>query len=396
VTAPSRRPSRPVSLLALGMFGAFGVWVAILSVGFPDPWDPSRFQTVPDAAADWMAVRAAFDGVDPYLELDRLGTIYGIEVDPLPPGASNPRFPGGMLLLAPLLLVGVGNVTSLMTVVNLLTLGMSGWLLARWWGTLVPLMVLPPLAVTPPFVELVAHGPHIGPMTLGLVVAWRAAQRQRQEVAGLVAGALALVRGFPLLLLAAFWRGGRLRASVVGLGAFVALNLAGMAWFGITPSQVVRALSASSAVFGTDAHNASMAGMLVRIGVDYQVAVVAGGGLVLLAWLGVLRLVRDLDGAMAVTVPAMLLASPLSWPTYQYLLLPVVAWLAARGRRRSLILLGGVAVAGWWWWVRSGVAVSGVATFLLYLGFGVVAAIAARRSPAVTAGSGSAQAGSAA
>jgi hypothetical protein len=92
-----------MALLFLGC----GIWVARVVVDFPGSWDPDQFQTVPDAVADWLAVRAAFDGVDPYLELDRLGTIYGIEMDPLPPGAANPRFPGGILLLAPLLLVGV-------------------------------------------------------------------------------------------------------------------------------------------------------------------------------------------------------------------------------------------------------------------------------------------------
>lgn len=342
---------RGVVLLALAVFVVAGAGLAHVAVGFPDGWDPSRYQTLPDAAGDWLTTRASVDGVSPFLPVDELAARYDVPVDDLPPDAVHPRFPGALVLQLPLLMVSWSSVLSWMTAVNLLALALVGWWLWRWRGVTSVAIGLPFLVLTPLFLELVAHGGHVGPLVLMLTGAWWLASKQYEVAAGLLVGGLAVLRGFPLLLLPALWLSGRRAAAWWGAAAFLALNGAGMLAFDLGLAEVVSGMALGTGLFGPDVHNASVPGLLSRTGLSWELAVPIGMIAALGGWAwSVRRGRRSLDSMLGVTVPAMLLASPLSWPSYHLLYLPVFAWWVAanqvRTAKAAATIFGG-AYAGW-------------------------------------------------
>lgn len=355
------RPSGRLAAIATVAFVVIGVVFAHIAVGFPGPWDPDRFQTYPDAVADWLTTRAAFDGADPYQPVDQLADLYGVPIGDLPEDAIHPRFPGGLLVQAPLLLASWESVVSWMTVVNLSLLAVAGWALWRWRGAVAVPLALPILVLTPLFVELVAHGGHVGLLVILLIGAWWSAERDREALAGLLVALLGVLRGFPLLLIPALWIAGRRRAAVSGAAGFVVLNLVGLVLFDIGIGESVTAMASGSSLFGTDVHNSSIAGLLTRIGVGFSVAVPLGmaGALGWWAWL-LARRPQTVDSAMAVTIPVMVLASPLAWPSYHLLFMPVMACLLAHRQARQAGLLGGTAAGAYVVWHLTGVGVSGL------------------------------------
>jgi hypothetical protein len=350
------------SLIALGLaaFVVIGAWFAHVTVGFPGTWNPDRFQTYPDAVADWLTTRAAFDRIDPYQPVDDLAAIYGVPVDPLPPEAIHPRFPGAFFVQAPMLAASWEAIVSWMTVVNLLSLAAVGWIVWRWQGTSLLAWTLPVVILSPVFLELMAHGGHVGPLVLLLTGGWCLAATGHERAGGVLVGVMALLRGFPLLLLPALLLAGRRRAAVVGAGVFLGVNLIAMVALGIGAGDAWAGLTAASGLFGTDSHNASLAGLIAWLGVPFGAAAVAGLSVALAWWLWRVRGGGTLDELMVVTIPAMVLASPLSWPSYHLLFLPLAGVMAAMGRRRDVTIVGVAAGIGYVLWHTLGVAVSGL------------------------------------
>jgi hypothetical protein len=87
---------------------------------------------------------------------------------------------------------------------------------------------------------------------------------------------MALLRGFPLLLLPALWLAGRTTAAIAGASTFLGVNLIGMAAFGLGPADVWAGVTAGAELFGSDSHNASLAGILTRFGLPFGSAAVSG------------------------------------------------------------------------------------------------------------------------
>lgn len=347
-------------VVGLTAFLLLGAAFAHVTVGFPGSWDPSRYQTLPDAASDWLTIRAAVDGTSPYLPVDELAARHDVPVDDLPDAAVHPRFPGALVLQLPLLAVSWSSVLSWMTVVNLVALVFVGWWLWRWRGTRAVPLALPFLVLTPLFLELVGHGGHVGPLVLLLTAAWWLASEGNERSAGVAVGALATLRGFPLLLVPALWLAGRRSAAWWSAGVFLALNALGMAAFGLAPGEVASGLSAGAGLFGTDAHNASVAGLLQRFGMAYELAALLGLLGVLGWWAWSMRgRGRSLDRYVGITVPAMVLAAPLSWPSYHLLFLPVVAWWIAADRSRAAKLTAATAGGAYGAWHVAGTWISG-------------------------------------
>lgn len=349
-----------IVLLALAVFVVAGAAFAHVAVGFPDAWDPSHYQTLPDAAGDWLTTRAAVDGVSPYLPVDELAARYNVPVDDLPADAVHPRFPGALVLQLPLLMISWSSVLSWMTAVNLLALALVGWWLWRWRGVRSVAIGLPFLVLTPLFLELVGHGGHVGPLVLMLTGAWWLASERHGTAAGLLVGSLAVLRGFPLLLVPALWLSGRRTAAWWGAGAFLALNGAGMLALDLGPGEVVSGMAVGAGLFGPDVHNASAPGLLSRTGLSWELAVPIGMIAALGGWAwSVRRGKKTLDWMLGVTVPAMLLASPLSWPSYHLLYLPVLAWWIAADRARTAATAAAVAGGAYTGWHVAGTWLSG-------------------------------------
>lgn len=350
-------------ILAIGGFAAIAIVRAVLVLGFPGEYDPERFQTVPDATADVLVTQEAWDGGNPYRPIDEIAADRGVPVDDLPDGAVHFRFPAAFLVQAPLLAVPPEHAPSVAVVVNLLTLSLTAWWVWAWMGVPHIAYALPLLAITPMFLELLAHGPAVGMLTLLLTWTWWALSRDRSGQAAAGIGLLGVSRGFPLLLVPGAWMVGRRRAAWWSAGGFVVVDLVGMALLGVGPGDLLVASSDATAVFGPDVHNASLAGMLMRFGVGTSAAVIAGLVAVLLAWLLLQRNAGSVGATVELAVPAMLLASPLSWPTYHVLYLPWAASVLERGARRQMGAVAAVAASAYGlWWIR-GPDVSGPMAF---------------------------------
>lgn len=370
-------------IAAITVFLLVGAGFAHVAVGFPGSWEPDRYQTVPDAVGDWVTTRAAVDGVDPYLPIDELASRYGIPVDDLPSTAVHPRLPGALLLQLPLLLSPWRTVVSWMTIANLFALALVGWWGWRWRGEALVALGLPFLVLSPLFLELVGHAGYVGPMVVLLSGSWWLASRRIEWAAGLLVGALASLRAFPLLLLPAFWIAGRRRTAVWGSALFVLLNLAGMGVFDLGAADVTSGLTAGAGLFGTDAHNASLAGLLNHVGVPYPVGALVGLAVSLSWWAhAVAGRHGQLDDVLSVTVPAMLLASPLSWPSYHLFYLPVLArWLSGDRSKRAKVCVALTGLA-YTVWHLAGVAVSGAVSAIANVSFVGASSISDVDSPA--------------
>lgn len=383
---PAPSGTRGLVLLALVGFLVVGSVFANIALGFPGPWDPDRFQTYPDAVADWLVTRAAFDGFDPYRPVDDLAAEYAVPIGPLPDEAVHPRFPGAFLLQAPLLLVSWESVVAWMGAVNLLSLAASAWWVSRTWpeARLVALL-MPFLVLTPLFLELMAHGGHVGVLVLLLTGTAVAIDRASGRWAGVTSAVLGTLRGFPLMLIPALARMRLWRPALVGSLAFLTINVAGLMILGLSPQSVVAGLRSGSSLFGTDVHNASLAGMLARLGVPFQAAAPIGLVAVLAVWAVALRRPSSHRQVVLVTVPAMLLASPLCWPSYALMLIPWFGLALADRRRPAASVVIIVAALGFTAWALAGVAVSGVVGFLIAVVAFVAASVTDRGARSVPA-----------
>lgn len=336
---------------------AFLVAVAIAH-GYGAFNQPRPDAVTQDAVADWLVTRAAVGGVDPYTPVDRLGALYGVEFNPA--GVTSmghdrlihPRLPGAIVLQLPLLAVTANHVPLAAGLWSLVMVGVVLWQIGelvgiRPRGVLVALL---PLAVLHPFGKYaVAMGSEISTVTALIIGGWLAARRGRLSLSGAAIGLAAVLRVFPLLFLVTAWRRGNRRVATVGAAVFVLLNGVGSLWFGLSPAHVARSLSSSGDIWLTLPGNGSLAGLLAHVLPGPNLI----SGLVLVLAIGALGLwagpARGLDEAWAVTAALAPLASPLSWPSYDLLLLAPLALLLSERLRRPasvLLVLGALVVTG--------------------------------------------------
>jgi hypothetical protein len=127
-------------------------------------------------------------------------------------------------------------------------------------------------------------------------------------------------------------------------GVFVGLNLTGWWLVGLSPLEAIRLISIGGATWVYFPGNVSLVGLLARAGVGtLGCLLLIAIGLGLVAWFAVRR---PFDQAMALSLAAAVLLSPLSWLHYDVLVFPVVLvmWAALEHSLARTAALGWITV----------------------------------------------------
>jgi hypothetical protein len=308
----------------------------------------SRPPDVTDIEHDWLAVHGALTS-NAYLSPTELARQLDPPVDLiLMVGATDtphPRTPGALLLALPLALVPFDAVYFVWFGVNvaLLTV-LIGWSASlvdgpRWrWWTLAGLSM--------PVLQTAYIGSQSALVALLVLGSWALLERRELASGALLAAAICL-KLWPAALLVPLLASRRYRPALAAIGVALLLNAAGMVLPGVS-------LSIAAGAFGQVAEgwigwpsNASLPSLIYDLGAPVPWAIAASSlllGLSLaLCWLRFRR--RTLDQPW-LWIIAGLLAIPISWPSYDVVLVPLALTLAAAGARRRL-LIGWMVLAIW-------------------------------------------------
>ena len=290
-----------------------------------------------DAIADWIAARAAFDGLDPYQDVTSLAAHYRgrLQDPPTLEGHKGIHFrpPGALLLLAPLTLVDSNDAFDVVVGLTALLVIVMAILIARLVGVGLPqaLFVAPLGALMLPIVETFNWGAQSVIIATLLLAAWIEVRERDSFSGGVLIGLAATLKLYPALLVVPLLAHRRRRAAMSALGSFTILQIAALAFLpGLKLGRALEAMSDAGRIWGPFRGNASLAGKLAALGLPWETSVFLSlgvGGLLL--WFGWKR-IRDLDGRFAFTLLVATLLSPLSWLHYDVAIIPVVAWLAVK------------------------------------------------------------------
>jgi hypothetical protein len=308
-----------------------------------------------DLCRDAVALRRIVHGANPYTPITGCGTLYNL-----------PHPPAYLLLIGPFALLPVTWGAALWDVGALVALALALVLIARELRPRVRPWLLGLLLVLlifwPPLLNTLLEA-QVSPILLLLfTLAWCAARRGRSGWAGAWLGIATGIRLFPGLALVYFllrrdWRALGMAAATCALSELLALPLVGVRGF---IAYVTREAPSTGAEWLINPHNVSLWGLagILLAGSPGHPAVIVAASLArpvaqtlvlgLVAMLGVFTFLRRRlpfsqdDGTFLAYLPAVLLASPLTWTHYfVFLLLPVIVlagrlgWLGSTAERAA-------------------------------------------------------------
>ena len=280
-----------------------------------------------DARADWLAVSAALDDLDPWQDLRELAPIYNTEFGSI--GASelgefdrvHPRTPGALLLLMPLALVSAEQAYSAMLIVIIASAALTALVVTPTFGwgafsttTLISVGLLGSTA----FLATLEFGTHSLLILLTVATTWALVRNGDSTAAGISLGIAIALRLFPGLLLIPLLARRQWRALLASLLTFVALNTLGLAAYGLSLADVVDGLTAAGGEWMAFGGNGSLAMPLARLGLDPSVAGASVVAVGVAAAFAISSRGRT-EGIWSVVIVLALLASPLSWEHYDVL-----------------------------------------------------------------------------
>jgi len=309
-----------------------GLGLLLFLTGFPIVTDYSKlegFGIWPDVLHERATAGEALHG-DPYRPISEIMPEYGY---PEMTGGLSPRTPAALLFQIPLIAIPD---TVLMPVVSILIAGLvvgilalSGRISALGWDKLA--LVGPLLFLSYPVVTGVSYGSVSVVITVVLVLlAWAF---QDKDWAGIPLGLAAAMRLWPGLVIVGFWIAGRRRAAYVATAVFVVVNVVGLLLPGVTLEGSLHALTQGGGAWIDHNQNASLALILSRFDVPVVVSTLVA------SVIGVTLAIRNPRQAIAICAITALIASPLTWPAYILVALPIlVSWWRAGGRLPVAIL----------------------------------------------------------
>ena len=174
---------------------------------------------------------------------------------------------------------------------------------------------------------------------------------RRLALAASLIAITAVMKPFALIMLVPFWRHMKRRTALIGLGTFAALNVAGMVLRSLDLVDVYQALSLSNEYWFSSGSNISLASWFNR-GEPLATWIMVGSHAAVLGLL--LLYLRGRRAPLSIELVAFglvgLLISPLSWPHYMLIVLPLV-WLlwANQGLPRSTHLAIAIGLVCWVW-----------------------------------------------
>jgi alpha-1,2-mannosyltransferase len=331
----------------------------------------------------WRSARAMLEGRNIYdtgVELVNLNPpLWTVLISPLG-------------LLGPITAYRVFVLISLVVVVGYLAWTAEELRLRPGWTAIGVVMLL----LSSPLLATLALGQVYPVLALGLVVAWVADRRDRQEISGVALGLVVALK--PSLLPVLLWPlvRRRWRALLAALISGAVATIVGVLVLGPgTTLDYIRVLreqpvstywdnaslpSAAARLFTQNPYAQTVATLPWMVGVAYALGIIA---IVLTA----IRVRHGPEVGLWALVAASLLASPIAWHNYLVLLGPGILLLLARGRAATAFLLLALqAIPAQWpliWNDRGTVTASLAMTLYLYILVAHwLALLAATREPA--------------
>jgi hypothetical protein len=312
-----------------------GLTVAFLLTGFPFRADYTRGMELgvfPDVLHERATAEEALSG-DPYRPISEIMAEEGL---PEMEGGRSPRTPAALLFQLPLTAIPDGSLMPAVTGLILLLVAVAFWLTHRisgvgwrwmaWSGALA--------FFSHPVVTAISYGSiSVVLMTVLVLSAWAF---QDEVWSGIPLGIAGAMRLWPALIMVGFWVAGRRKAAYVAGAVFVLTNAVALVLPGITMEGSIGAILTGAADWMTHSQNASIAALVGGWGVPAIAPIIAICGLtVWLAW-------RRPSEATPLCVLGGLMASPLSWPAYLIVTLPILAsWWKAGGRLPVSLIAAG-------------------------------------------------------
>ncbi len=343
---PAEKRFGPVLPYAAGVL--FVIWAVYL--GFITA--SSTDSTFADSTADVLVASAARDGTSPYQDLRILSETYRIAyVAPIETAADSPlvhpRTPASLLFLQLFAQMDADSAHAAAMAITFVSIGgLAVCVVPRLtsWPTWVSIGLMALLLFSGPVLRGLQIGSISAFIALLIGVFWVGTADRDSVASGLALGVAIALRLFPALLLVPALLWGRRRAAGSALAAAIGLNLVGMFVFGLSLTDVVDGLAATSATWILEDSNGSLIKPLVGwIGMPTTVGVVTVSTVLVL----LVAKSRSVEGrylnAVALTTVVMLLASPLSWEHYDVMLVPVA----------FVLMQGGPSVGRWaaWSWL---------------------------------------------
>lgn len=325
-TLTTQSQLRKRDLAAAIVLIVLALWMAFRIVGATEP-------TETDATADWITVKAAFMKLDLFRDIHDLADATGATY--LSPGSDlfageaivNPRTPASILLMSPMVLLAWEDVYFVVVGISVAAfLVLIIYALPRLCRVGVSDLVIPIFGVILglAYVENIHWGTVSIPIALLVTLTWNRVRRARSTgVALAIASALKLYPGvmtIPMLVHRATRRSGVVAAVTFGL-----LNVGGAAITGVSLGASARMIQTGGSTWLTSPGNLSLPAVLTRWGLPSGATyvVVAAGALAILA----VSLRRPINQAIAFSLALAVVISPLSWISYDALVLPVLMML---------------------------------------------------------------------
>jgi hypothetical protein len=184
-----------------------------------------------------------------------------------------------------------------------------------------------------------------------LYIAWvRGSDGRANVVPAAMAAAATVLRVFPGALILLWLRRRQTRLVLISIAMIIGLNALGLLLPGVSFTSAVETLSQSAKSFMQIPTNATLAGVLTRLGVSTTAAAILSYGLLVLWFLTYLSgRVRDSLGLLLVVT---LFLMPVAWTSYDAVLVPFALCLAGAGltaavARATPLILWGVLTAAW-------------------------------------------------
>jgi hypothetical protein len=318
---------------ALGVILTFGLLLVITYVltGFPTSTDYDQLLSrgvFPDVLHERATAWEALWG-DPYRPLSEMMPDHGYEVT----GSVAPRPPSALLLQTPLVLIPRAALMPTVLVAILALLVWIGWLVqaisrVEPWKLLV---ATPLVLISLPVFSSISYSPLFAVLTVALIlISWR---YQDRRWAGVLLGVAMGLRLWPGLIVIGFWIAGKRRLALTASISFVVLTVLGLLLPGVDLESSISSFTNVTDDWLNNNTNSSLALVLWPYGIPPVVATA------LVALIGVIAAFRNRERAVPITIVAALIASPLSWPTYALVVLPVAALCVRRLPRLAAIAI---------------------------------------------------------
>ena len=173
-------------------------------------------------------------------------------------------------------------------------------------------------------------------MALAVILAWVSYERKNDMAAGVLIALAATLKLFPLLLIVPWILSRRYKPAAVALGGFMLLNGSGLLLPGVGLGDSIRAMVHGGAVWFSMLSNGSTATMLARLGVDQMSAGVFA--VVAALVVGTLAMRSQAPRVLRDPTPWLvlgLLCMPVSWVSYDIVLVPAVLAASAHQSGKS-------------------------------------------------------------